>query len=1021
MLQSGRVGGDAGQAFCVRFSGARGPWRAYSIEKGDGMSESIMKSGDMLSGFRVERVQEIPELRSQARIFSHQTTGARCVHLFNEEPNNLFCIAFRTPVWNNTGVPHILEHSVLAGSAKFPLKDPFKELLKGSLQTFLNALTYPDKTIYPVSSQVEADFFHLVDVYCDAVFHPLLTEETFSQEGWHFDVEDPAGPVNIKGIVYNEMKGVFSDFRSHVARKTLSHLLPDTTYYFESGGEPEHIPNLSYADFVGFHRKYYHPSNSFIFLYGNVPSERTLAFLNDGYLKDFQRLEVDSAITLQKPWSRPAEVSFEAPASKEQDGFASVILSWLWGNSTDALSALLGRVFDHYLLGTQSSPLRRALIDSGLGEDLEDMCGFDGDLGQGIFSAGLRKTKAEHAEAIRTLVLDTLRKEIAGGLDAELLEGSIRQIEFRLREITDSGSFPFGLMLAERCYRSWIYGGDPLVHLCFEEPLNRIKAEKKLGTKFFVEKLQELLVDNSHCLLSVIIASHEKGKALEKQTEEQARRLSEGFTAQDKLRYHELTKRLAASQQEKTPPEVMAKIPKLHLADLPAENRKTPTTQDSVAGVPWYMHPLFTSGIVYLDIGFDLAAVPLDLLPYFPLYSELLTRCGAAGFSYEEMAKRISLASGGIGSSDVCMTSLGGREGELTFKCFVHGKALPERFEEMLGILQDLFTKPDLRNPKQIKEILFEMRNDLNASVVSSGHNFAIGDASAHIEKSQYIGEILDGLHQLRFLNGLLKREAYDQVIAAMQRLHGIIINRGTCFVSMTNDAPEKFRPALERFLGSLPAPGVKPVPIEFTPAAQKTVRAVEISSSVNFVARSWRLQLANPAAIGEFVLMARNLSTGYLWETIRVAGGAYGGMALAAGTHPIFSCASYRDPNLSATLRKFEEGFGSLARGVPAEEIEQSIVGTIGRIDKPQAPHSRGFGETLALLSGRSPEHRQAIREAILAMTPQKLARAARQILEEPVSAATVLGSAAAFDQAQKEGVSLSREPLFPQEAKRT
>ena len=316
---------------------------------------------------------------------------------------------------------------------KFPAKGPFQELLKGSLQTFLNALTYPDKTMYPVSSQVEADFFNLVDVYCDAVFHPLLTKNTFYQEGWHFDVENMNGPVNIKGIVYNEMKGVFSNFASHVERKTISQLFPDISYRYESGGVPENITDLSYEQFKEFHASFYHPSNSFIFLYGNIPTQKILKFLHENYLGEFDRATVDSEIAAQPLWSAPRTTEIEAPAPAEEDGTATVALSWIlarpktrWCRSSEACSSII-------CWGPKSSPLKRALIDARLGEDLDDSTGFASDFVQSVFNVGLRKTKPELAPVIEKLVLDTLRKEIDSGLDEELLEGALRQIEFRLR------------------------------------------------------------------------------------------------------------------------------------------------------------------------------------------------------------------------------------------------------------------------------------------------------------------------------------------------------------------------------------------------------------------------------------------------------------------------------------------------------------------------------------------------------------------------------------------------------------
>jgi Zn-dependent M16 (insulinase) family peptidase len=364
-----------------------------------GLPSQEIKTGTVLHGFRTDRVEPVPEIHATAYIFTHAKTGARVLHLFNDDPENLFSIAFRTPSADNTGVPHVLEHSVLCGSKKFPVKDPFQEMLKGSLQTFLNALTYRDKTVYPVASQLEKDFFNLADVYCDAVFNPLLTRNTFFQEGWHFDVPDLHGPVGIKGIVYNEMKGVFSDFASHVARRTVAGLMPDTIYAFESGGDPEQIPSLSYERFTEFHRRFYHPSNSYIFLYGSIPSEKTLRFLDDHYLADFSAPPQRAAIARQPLWHAPRRLSFEAPAQKEDDGTATVLLAWIFGESSDPLSALCGTVVGHYLLGTESSPLRRALVDSGLGEDLDETSGFGIEAVQSFFIAGLRKTRPGNAEA----------------------------------------------------------------------------------------------------------------------------------------------------------------------------------------------------------------------------------------------------------------------------------------------------------------------------------------------------------------------------------------------------------------------------------------------------------------------------------------------------------------------------------------------------------------------------------------------------------------------------------------------
>ncbi|MFP4240580.1 MAG: insulinase family protein [Chitinispirillaceae bacterium] len=967
-----------------------------------------------IGGFQVERIQQIPELHSTAYLFSHLKTGARLIHLYNDDPNNLFSVAFRTPVSDSTGVPHILEHSVLCGSEKFPLKDPFQELLKGSLQTFLNALTYPDKTVYPVSSQVEKDYYNLVDVYCDAVFNPMLTENTFYQEGWHYDVENPSDPADIKGIVYNEMKGVFSDFSSHVARRTLSALFPDTTYYHESGGDPENITDLTYEQFRDFHRKFYHPSNSYIFLYGNLPSEKTLNFLNDNYLSEFGTLKIDSTIKPQPLWSEPRTMSIEAPAPKEDDGTATVLSMWVFGDSTDPVATFAGSILSHYLLGTESSPLKRALIDSGLGEDLDDMSGFDGELVQSIFAAGLRKTRPEHAEKINGIIQSTLEKQVKDGLDKELLEGALRQVEFHLREIT-GGHFPYGLKLADRCYRSWIHEGDPLALLAFESPLAHIKDKMKEGG-FFEGFIRERLLDNRHRLLATIVASSAMGDKLEKQTVDQAKKLTEGFTQEDRKRYHELTQILIEQQKTPSSAEALATLPKLTKSDLPREGKKVPAEKGALGKVPFYKHPIFTSGIAYLDIGFDLRGIPTDLVMFLPIYLELLTRCGAGKYSYEQMAKRVSLSTGGIDSSVTCKTRVGTSD-ELFFMAFVHGKALTTRFGEMLDIFSDLFHNPDLSNRKQIRDILLEERNGLVSSVISAGHHFAMASAAARLSKSRLVDEMLGGVTQLRFLDARVKKEDYDFIIDSCKRLHEFIINRGTCVVSLTADNPSEFSGTLEAFMEKVPEKTRMTGDLSSPVSGAADYRGIEISSAVNFVARAWKLPEVNPVENGQMFLLSRNLSTGYLWDKIRVEGGAYGGMAGVSVSHPVFTCGSYRDPNLYQTLKHFEGGLQEVASVISEEKVDQSIVGAIGRIDSPRSPHGQGLGETMNILSGFTEQHRQEFRESVLGATPKSLGESARKILDSKDWAVSVLGSPAAFDKASQQGLKLEREPLIPSE----
>lgn len=968
----------------------------------------------LVHGFKTERIEPIPELHSTAYIFTHEKTGARLLHLYNDDPDNLFSIAFRTPVYDDTGVPHIMEHSVLSGSRKFPIKDPFQEMLKGSLQTFLNALTYRDKTVYPVASQVEKDFFNLVDVYCDAVFHPLLTKTTFYQEGWHFESEGPSKLIGIKGIVYNEMKGVFSDFASHVGRKTVAGLMPDTPYAFESGGEPEHITDLTYEAFIAFHGRYYHPSNAFIVLYGNIPSEKTLEFLDSRYLAEFDAIAPASEIPAQSLWSAPVKRSFEAPAPKEDDGSATVLLAWIFGPSVDPVSILTGTVLSHYLLGAESSPLKRALIDSGLGEDLDDISGFGIEAIQSTFAAGLRKTKPEHAEKIEGIILAVLRAQVEEGMDAELLEGALRQIEFHLREV-NGGHVPYHLRLADRCYNAWLYGGDPLAHLAFEKPLAIIKEHLITGgDAYFRDSVKRHLLDNRHRLLAVIAASSRMGAELGKQTEIQAAGLSASFTEDDKRRYAELTRELVARQNTPPSPEALATLPRLTKNDLPAKGFETPAVVSDIEGRPFYQHPIFTSDIVYFDIGFDLRGIPADLLPYLPLYLELLHRSGTASCSYERMATRIALSTGGVGTSVSCRTAVGADD-DLVFYSFLHGKSLRSRFDEMLAIIQELLVEADPANLKQIKDILLEARNGLNASIINNGHHVALLRASSHLSQSRYVQEQLDGISQLRFLEKLIRDNAVERIAPHLRRLHALTVNKNACVISVTADDPEPLTGRIASLLNNLPA---APLSLyRFTPPpGPDRPSGIEINSAVNFTARAWRIDAFDPEEYGLLFLMARHLSTDYLWNKIRVEGGAYGGMSTISAAHPVFACMSYRDPNLGSTLGHFERGIEDIVAGVKSSSLETSIIGAIGRIDQPKAPHERGLGETLDRLFGYTPQKRQLVREAVLGATPEKLQSIARKLLERKKSAIAVLANAATFDAAAREGWSFEREPLLRQ-----
>lgn len=938
-----------------------------------------MNSGDIISGFTLDSTENIKELSSDSFLFTHNKTKAKVLHIKNKDPNNLFCVAFKTPVFDDTGVPHILEHSVLSGSKKFPLKDPFKEMLKGSLQTFLNAMTYPDRTLYPVSSQVEKDYFNLANVYCDAVFFPLLEKETFLQEGWHLDVPEKDGELSIKGIVYNEMKGVFSDFTSHVARKTMSALMPDTTYFYESGGEPKDIPNLTYEAFKDFHSRYYHPSNAQIFLYGDIPTEKTLEFLDSEYLNKFDFRDPDSNIEGQKLWSVSKTLDIKAPSAKEDDGKATVLLSWIYGDSKNALERMTGRIITSYLLSKQASPLKRALIDSGFGEDLDDMCGLEGDLKQLSFSVGLKKCNPENKNKIKDLIFETLKNEVKNGMDSDLLEGCIRQTEFSLREINDSGHSPYNIRLATKAYASWIYGGNPLAHLKFEDTINKIKDKKKEGTKYFEDIIKEKLIDNPHLLHSTITASASMGESLGKLTEDHSKEISKTISSAEKEKAHIVTKELLLRQNTPNSPEVINTLPRLNKSDLPPKELKTESKKSTIQNVEVYNSKITTSGIIYLDLGFDARNISDELLPYLLLYSKLISRSGADGISFSDFSKQLSLSTGGLSCSRFSVAKLE-NPNDLISKMFFHTKCLEDRLDETLELFKKILLKPELDNTKQIKDLVFEMKNDLYSAITGSGHLYATGLAAASLSNLSALSETISGVTQYRFLEKIIKNEDYKKVADSLLSIHNLLINKDAALLSITSEEPDNLKDILSDFISTLPS---KKIFIgEYSPSLYTNENiGIEISSSVNYVAKTWALPKLDATEIGLCSLITRILSTGYLWDKVRVEGGAYGGMAFNGSANPIISMASYRDPNIAKTFDNFINALEFLSKEMEEEELDQSIIGLIGKFDAPSSPHARCYSNVLDIISERDYDFRQKTRDSILKATPNAILNMVKQI----------------------------------------
>ncbi|HDQ04309.1 MAG TPA: peptidase M16, partial [Deltaproteobacteria bacterium] len=613
--------------------------------------EPTLNSGDKFSGFKVLRVETIPALRITAYEIEHEKTGARILHLHSVERENLYAICLRTPPEDSTGLPHILEHSALAGSEKYPLKDVFKELMRSSMQTFINAFTYPDKTIYPVASQIKADFYNLARVYTDLVFHPRLLEETFLQEGHHLEFARPgdlSSDLIISGIVYNEMKGVYSSADALMYKTIQENLYPDSVYVFDSGGDPEIIPTLTYEQFQNFHQRYYSPSNARFFFYGDIPISEHLSFVSE-MLAGFDKTTVNSEIANQRLFSKPRYVKHAYPVGKDEslEKKTMVNLAWMLAENKDYETALLLQIISGLLIGSAASPLRKALIDSGLGEDLTPVSGTECDLRQIMFCVGLRNTNSTDVKKIEKLILDTLRQIVAEGYEKKLIEGILHQVEFHGREIVRA-SYPYGISLMGSVFQTWLYDGDPLIGLNFPQWIEKIRGLLSQDPRIFEKITKEWFIDNSHRLMSVMEPDPDFNERTEKEFKEKMAKIKNEYSPQQLKEIDDQAAQLKKYQKEEDSPEAARSLPKLQIDDIPKSVEIIPAKSAKISEVNILEHDIFTNGIAYIDLAFDLSNIPEEYQLYLPLLGKIMLGMGAAGLNYEEMAKLISLNIGGL-------------------------------------------------------------------------------------------------------------------------------------------------------------------------------------------------------------------------------------------------------------------------------------------------------------------------------------------------------------------------------------
>lgn len=939
-----------------------------------------MKTNDIISGFKLLDVAAIKEIAGEGFLFEHIKTGARLFFIKSEDDNKVFSIAFRTPPTDDTGLAHILEHSVLCGSRKYPLKEPFVELVKGSLNTFLNAMTYPDKTVYPVASRNAKDFQNLMDVYLDAVFYPAIYDEKeiFMQEGWHYEFD--GDEMNFSGVVYNEMKGALSAPDSLLGSKIMKSLYPDTAYGFESGGDPEAIPTLTREDFLNFHKKYYHPSNSYIYLYGDIDISEKLEYIDREYLSKFDKTEINSKIEFQPQFKELKKEEYFYPVTAAEDTAEKTFLSlnYITGNALDNETMLGLQILEHALIGSASCPLKKALIDAKLGKDVDS--NTEVEMLQPMFSIILSNSEKSKADEFLYIIEKTLQKLANDGIDPLLLESAVNLFEFRLRE-ADFGSAPKGLIYGLSALKNWLYDGKPQKPLMYEPLLARMREGLKNG--YFENLIKKYLIDNPHKTLVILSPSATMGKEKSDALKAKLSKIKSNMTKAEIDLIKEENAKLLARQEREESEEALNSIPILNLSDIRKKSYEYPLEVKEESGVKVLKSDVNTQGICYLTLLFKTDKVAKDDIFALYLLESLLQNIPTKKHSFEELGLCTDLATGGIDTDILVLTQNGNIENYTPyFK--ITGKSLVSKIPDMLGLMEEIVLESEFTDKKRVKERLEEILVDIEMSFERSAHSIVAEEIGSYLSEAGYYAK-LGGLPFYRELKGFLKD--FDNRFESLKDTMARVISRIfvkenlTACVTAKNEDYSAFSSAFLKFVQNLPDNHHDKVDYNFK--IERKNEGLMTASQVQYVGKGGNFIKLGYKYTGALSILETILRYDYFWNNIRVKGGAYGAFSHFKRDGSLFF-GSYRDPNLKETLKTFDATADFLANfNVTDREMDKFIIGTMSHIDMPLTPKMKGEVAYMNYLRGVSLEDRQKRRDEILS-SRQKDIRALKNLVAD-------------------------------------
>ncbi|KAK6166270.1 hypothetical protein SNE40_023007 [Patella caerulea] len=942
----------------------------------------VYKPGQKLHGYTVKQLVDIPELYLTAVTLQHDKTQAQHLHAAREDDNNLFSVSFRTTPMDSTGVPHILEHTALCGSKKYPVRDPFFKMLSRSLATFMNAFTADDWTMYPFSSQNYQDFQNLLSVYMDAAFYPKLRELDFFQEGWRLEHEDPTNPkspIIFKGIVYNEMKGVFSSSRSIYTQEAYNKLLPSHTYGVVSGGDPKYITDLTWQQLKDFHASHYHPSNSRFFTYGNFPLQDHLQFINDKYLQHFNQISVNTSVPFEPRWTNPRKGKIDCapdPLAADPNKQTTVSVSYLLADATDSFEAFTMSIIGHLLVGGETSPFYKSLLEANIGNDYAPTLGYDGYRKESVFSVGLQGIAKQDEEKVFQIISDTFDKVIKDGFEQERIDAVLHQIE--LGQKHQSGNFGLGLSMAVTSI--WNHDGNPTESLQINKHVNMFKQKLADNPTFLQDKVQQYFKTNNHSY-SLTMSPDEKFE--ENRKEEEKKRLEKKvkeLSDEEKQVVYNRGLQLMEKQNEE---ENLTCLPTLTLADLDRKIKPEPVETTSLGGVPVLCSIQPTNEVTYIRMICNINNIPSHLIPYVTLFSSILTQMGAGDYDYKRLSQEIELYTGGLATSPLISphhTQPNTYEKGLHFNSY----CLDKNVDKLLDLWSAIFNRPDFSDLNRLTTLIRMEASDLAMGLADSGHRYAMGHSAASLSPADNLSETLNGMTQVSFMKKIAEKTDQEETLEKLKELAEFILNKDSLRI-LINATPEHMSQvvkSVDRFLQEIPGNHsssynhVNEESFKINPLNTQ----FELPFSVNYVAKSCQTVQSTHEDFASLRVLASLLSRKYLHREIREKGGAYGSGASCSSD--VFTFYSYRDPNSTQTMDVFNQSVQWATNSkFTDQDIDEAKLGVFQQIDKPIPPGKRGM---LLFTNQRTDEMRQKSRDELFSVSRDDIVAVANRYLKD-------------------------------------